>query len=523
MSDTAGLEKPAASELDSSSSAGAQPRAIEGARGEPPAGLPDSLSNVSAATRARAESGRLRVLVAIASYGTGHLELLKRIIRNYHSMPFDCDIVVLSEAPKELGPEVEVRIGLPANNPMALPFAHKALFAERADRYDLFIYTEDDNEVTERHIRAFVELSGQLRADEIAGFLRYEIYPDGGWHMDEVFAHYHWKPESVGKRGRHVVAEFTNEHAGYFILTQKQLKRAIASGGFLVEPYEGAYYIRETAATDPYTRCGFRKVIGISAIEDFLIHHADNRYVGWHNVSLESFKEQIGTLMSILGGAHPASSLFDGQIKTWHGAWQKSYYEKPDEELLSMVPPGTPRVLSIGCGWGAAEAELSQRGATVTVLPLDSVIGAVAARRGLEVIYGSWPEGLAQLGARRFDCVLLTNLLHLQTNPERILAECAARVADSGCLVVSGPNFTRAPSLLKRVLGQREFAESQSPAWGAIRCYGAGSVLRDLRRAGFSKSRVRWHDQEVKLPVLGKTKLRLGRLSARNWTLKAWH
>src|SRR5208337_3441409 len=112
---------------------------------------------------------------------------------------------------------------------------------------------------------AFLTVTAELGPEEIAGFLRYEVDDEGRKSMDEVFGYYRWKPESVEKRGNYVIAQFTNEHAGLYMLTKAQLKRAIASGGFLRDPYEGRYGLPETAATDPYCCCGFRKVICVSA------------------------------------------------------------------------------------------------------------------------------------------------------------------------------------------------------------------------------------------------------------------
>src|ERR1044072_6808542 len=92
----------------------------------------------------------------------------------YQAMSLPIDIVVLSEEPKDLQPGVEVRVGLPAKNPWSLPFAHKQLFADNIDKYDLFIYSEDDIGVSEMNLLAFLDASRKRRDDEIAGFMRYE-------------------------------------------------------------------------------------------------------------------------------------------------------------------------------------------------------------------------------------------------------------------------------------------------------------------------------------------------------------
>ena len=55
----------------------------------------------------------LRLLVAIASYGTSNDRYLARLIAEYRSMPCQVDIVVFSNVQKNLGTEVEVVVGLP--------------------------------------------------------------------------------------------------------------------------------------------------------------------------------------------------------------------------------------------------------------------------------------------------------------------------------------------------------------------------------------------------------------------------
>src|SRR5580698_1288337 len=141
--------------------------------------------------------GRPRLLVTIASFGDKNLGFLKKIIQNYRNLPFEVDVVVLSNNPKDLGESVKVVVGLPTEDPWSLPFAHKPVLAENADRYDLFIYTEDDMEVTERNLQAFLDATPHLAPTEIAGFLRYEIDQAGEWSFPDVHGIFRWKPETV--------------------------------------------------------------------------------------------------------------------------------------------------------------------------------------------------------------------------------------------------------------------------------------------------------------------------------------
>jgi 2-polyprenyl-3-methyl-5-hydroxy-6-metoxy-1,4-benzoquinol methylase len=376
-------------------------------------------------------------------------------------------------------------------------------------------------EVTEENIQAFLCATSQLEPLEIAGYLRYEIDSSGTRSLPDVHGAFHWKIESVRRRGADTIAEFTNEHAGFYILTQSQLRQAVASGGFLTEPYEGRYGMLETAATDPYTRCGFRKVICISVLDNFLIHHMPNRYVGQLGTPLFVFKDQIHSLMEICDKNHPASSLCKVESKLRRGRWSKPYDEEPSEELLKAVPDDVKTILSIGCGRGAMEVRLKQRGTTVTAIPLDSVIGAAAARLGIEVVYGAWDECLTILDGRQFDCVLMTNLIHLLPNPKTVLEQCSRFVREGGTLVISGPNFSRLPVLIKRTLRAEDYGKLRSFSESGINICGPRTFQKHIKRQGLRVKPIKWVHQTPPRRELSGIWSRLGRLMAKDWIILA--
>lgn len=464
---------------------------------------------------------RIRILVAVASYGKNNLEFLRKIICDYRSMNMDIDLVVNSDAPKYLGAGVKVMVGLPGRNPHSLPFAHKRIFAEKSDRYDLFVYSEDDIGVKEQNIREFLQATADLEPDEIAGYLRYEVGQDGTVSLPDVHGPFHWKPESVRRRGSYTVAEFTNEHAGFYILTQAQLRRAIASGGYLRGPYEGRYGMLETAATDPYTCCGFRKVICISAFEQFLIHHMPNRYVGVMGIPLTAFKEQIQTLNDIKNGLHRATRLCEVEPKVLQRNWSKRYYEDPDQELLRMVPENAATILSVGCGWGATEVKLKLRGSQVTALPLDSVIGASVARQEIEVVSGTLAECSRSLGGRKFDCVLMSDLLHLLPDPWSVLREYSGFVGSGGVLIIAGYNFDFLPYLFKRRFGMGDYRKLHDFNQSGVHLLRTATLKEELRRAGFQTERLCWFEAFPPKP-LPHLRHWPGRLTKRNWIIKAY-
>jgi 2-polyprenyl-3-methyl-5-hydroxy-6-metoxy-1,4-benzoquinol methylase len=464
----------------------------------------------------------LRVLVVIASYGEKNLSFLRQIAADYQAMDFAVDVVVVSEAPKTVPEGVRVVVGLPAKNPWSLPFAHKAIFAENVARYDLFIYSEDDIGLTQANIHAFLGATDILAADEIAGFLRYETGPDGQAWMPDAHDVFHWKPESVTRRGGRIFAEYSNEHAACYMLTRSHLERAIASGGFLVAPYEGKYDMLCAAATDVYTRCGFRKLVGVSDLPDFLVHHLSNRYAGLIGLPLAAFEEQLDTLKRIGAGTHPATTLCEVESQLPRTELCKSFYETPEATLLAMVPAAARTVLSIGCGWGATEAALADRGMKVTAMPLDSVIGAAAEKLGVEAVYGRLDECFRALAGREYDCVIVTNLLHLQQVPEALFTRCAGLVSPGGTLVVDSPNFSQVAVMAKRALGLAGYGKLRSFAEGGVTVLNPRTLLRWSRNNGLSNGEFNWHHHSwPRAAGLSRLPLRMGRWTAAGLVFRA--
>lgn len=404
----------------------------------------------------------MKTLVGIANYGTKNDPFLHRVIREYRGMDYRIDLVVFSNASKTLGPGVELVVGLPNPNPLSLPFAHKRFFAERADEYDLFIYSEDDILITQHNIEAFLRATQVLPPHEIAGFLRTEVGPDGRRHFADVHSHFHWDPSSVGRRGEYIFAHFSNEHSACYLLTREQLKRAINSGGYLVQPHEGKHYMLETAATDPYTSCGMRKMICISHLNDFLLPHLPNKYIGRLGVEERELDRQVEALLAIDRGERAPSKLLGVETKVQHQQWSKRYFEPCNNGVLSLVPANARKVLSVGCGQGLTEQCLIERGIRVVGLPLDSVIASCAEAKGINLVMGELHTALDQLNGDRFDCILLLDILHLLPDPEATLASFSRLLTPDGRIVVGLPNFTYLPYIWRWVRRDPEFANISS-------------------------------------------------------------
>ena len=393
------------------------------------------------------QDSRLKILVAIASYGRGNDQYLAQLVKEYQSMSFDVDIVVLSNVQKEVGAGIEVVVGLPAKNPWTLPFGHKKIFAERLNSYDLFIYSEDDTLVTETNVRAFLKVSEILPADKIAGFLRYECGANGAINYPDVHGHYHWDTASLLKIGEYQFAHFTNQHSASYVITREQLRKAIESGGFLVEPHEGKYDLLCSAATDPYTQCGFRKVLCISHMNEFMIRHLSAKYVGvaehvGFHLGLDGagFQSEIDALLRIGQNGHRPAGLMRPETNLKGALYSKDFYEAARAEIISEIPATATSVLSVGCGSGEIEKLLAAKGVKVVAVPLDAVVAAGAEADGVEIIGGELDSVRKKLAGRKFDCLLLSNVLHLVEDPIEMLGSFAEFLSKGAALVIVVPN-----------------------------------------------------------------------------------
>lgn len=431
----------------------------------------------------------MKILVCIASHGRGNDPYLLQLIDEYRQMPHHVDVVVLSNLDKPVPAGVELRVGVPTSNPWSLPFAHRAVFLERRDDYDLFIYSEDDTLLTQRNLEAFLEAARHLHGDEIAGFLRSEQGPDGRYYYSTIHHHYHWDSRSVVRRGRDVYAHFTNEHGACYVLTRAQLRHCIDSGGYGTEPHEGKYDMLVSAATDPYTRCGLRKLVCISRLEDFTCKHLTNKYVGRTGLEKGLVDVQIDALRRIADGALALTPPARVETALPGSRWAKSYYEPAREDLLQLLPPHARRVLSIGCGWGRTEAALAARGVDVTAVPLDVVIGAVARSHGVHTLALDVDGAPSGLDAGVFDAVLIAGLLHLVDDPVDLLARYRVALAPGGVVIATVPNVEHVAVRVRKLLGAPEYEGLGDYRRSGLHAASGRRARQWLAKAGFALQR----------------------------------
>ena len=385
-----------------------------------------------------------KVLVAIANYGEKNRMFLDRLVWEYKSMTkYNVDLVVLSEKPKYLGCHIEVVVGLPAKDPWSLPFSYKKLFVQRKDDYDIYIYSEDDTLVTQTNIDAFIDESRKMSIEEVPGFMRYEIGPDGERYYSSMHSHYHWDINTLKRNGDSIYAYYTNDHSACFILTCAQLRLAIESNGFMLPPRKDKYDMLVTAATEPYTVCGMKKMLCITRINEFCLHHLPNVYCGKLGLDELSAIREIQKLESYVDTPKhnlPKPLIIATPLRD-DDRWNKKYYDRKRVDIIKSIPKTASRILSIGCGCGTTEAALIADGKNVWGIPLDEIISVIAENKGVLMLPSNFELATDLIKNTKFDCIILMDILHEIIDPVLVLRKSLDLLTSDGTIIVSSPNY----------------------------------------------------------------------------------
>lgn len=121
------------------------------------------------------------------------------------------------------------------------------------------------------------------------------------------------------------------------------------------------------------------------------------------------------------------------------------------ERLARFVsPPG--RLLEIGCGTGRFLQQARMAGWTVLGVEPNAAFAAECRREGLPVIETWFPQATAEADGRRYDAVVLLDVLEHAAQPVALLAAVRSRVAAAGVVAIQVPNFD---SLLLALEGER--------------------------------------------------------------------
>lgn len=240
------------------------------------------------------------ILAVLVNYGEeqlSYLELVAAELKNFDK--YDVTIIVNSNIPLNLVGIDKVNV-FELDDYQLLPLTCREVIWENRNKFDIFIYGENDHLFKEKHIDNHLEYAKILPKNRISGLIQYEedetgkYYP--GYHFD-----FEWDFNSLEIYEGKKFAYFNNVHQATFILTKHQLQRVGKKINFLELVNENTlfskikrkirkklglkverqnkYSIKCKVNTDVYLYGGMKKLICISEFEENLIHHLPNLYI----------------------------------------------------------------------------------------------------------------------------------------------------------------------------------------------------------------------------------------------------
>jgi SAM-dependent methyltransferase len=141
-----------------------------------------------------------------------------------------------------------------------------------------------------------------------------------------------------------------------------------------------------------------------------------------------------------------------------------SYYDRVRGELLDMIEIAPGRVLDVGCGGGATDAELKRRFPGASVIGIESVAGAAdRAHARVDRLIRANVETLdfaaAGIGPGTLDLIIVADVLEHLYDPWQVLGKLRPLLASGGRVLASIPNVRNLWLLEKIVRGRFDYRD----------------------------------------------------------------
>jgi hypothetical protein len=220
-----------------------------------------------------------RVLAVLVNYGSDQIKYLQQVVSELKSFnKYDVTVVVNSNIPLHAVEGIDQVNIIKIDNTQLLPMTCRQVINNNSEKFDYFIFSENDHLWKEVHVDRFIEYTKVLPENRIAGLIQYEAN-DTGRYYPAYHAHYDWDYNSVEEYGGKKFAHFTNVHQASFIISKEQLAKIKETKDFNQFFSNDHYSVKCKTNTDIYQYCDMKKLICISDFEDNLIHHLPNVYI----------------------------------------------------------------------------------------------------------------------------------------------------------------------------------------------------------------------------------------------------
>lgn len=140
---------------------------------------------------------------------------------------------------------------------------------------------------------------------------------------------------------------------------------------------------------------------------------------------------------------------------------EATYYTDPRLELVALIPPGTRRLLDIGCGEGHMALAAKVYGVSeVFGVELVPSVAAEAEKRLDGAMCADIEATELPAAWGQFDCIVCADVLEHLKDPWTVLRRLRDRLTDNGALIASIPNIGHLSVIVKILLDRFEYADS---------------------------------------------------------------
>lgn len=169
------------------------------------------------------------------------------------------------------------------------------------------------------------------------------------------------------------------------------------------------------------------------------------------------------------------------------------YYGLVREDVIDLIPPGTLRLLDIGCGTGETGWTAKRRLEAKEVVGIEYFEPAArAAREKLDrVIVGDVEQIDFDFPDNHFDCILCADILEHTKNPWRVLEKLRRVLREDGVLIASIPNIRHIVPVARILFDRFEYQESGVLDKSHLRFFTLHTIRLMFKDTGFSVIQVK--------------------------------
>ncbi|WP_430792512.1 glycosyltransferase [Bacillus subtilis] len=210
---------------------------------------------------------------------------------------------------------------------------------------------------------------------------------------------------------------------GFCLLVKKEVLDEI--GGF-DERFEGGSFEDDDLCLRALQK-GYQLKI---ALDSFVHHHGHATFSGNQDLNI--------------------GRLYQVNRQIFIDKWKQDVmaFTDPYPELTALVPSSSHSILHIGCGAGAAGAELLNRQTCILYgIEEDALLRSIAATYYEQVISADVERCSLPYPEAFFDAMMVGDLLNYSNNPQRTIEALAVYLKPSGSLICCIPNTTYADTL----------------------------------------------------------------------------